>query len=362
MLEKTFSRGLEGGESPVNMREIAKRANVSISTVSRTINRHRTVDPKLAKRVWKVVEEIGYYPNTQARALVSGKSRILGLIVSEITNPFFPEIVQSFENTAVANGYEILVTSTVHEPERMELAVRRMIERRVDGVAVLTFGFEEKLTADLRYRKIPLVFVDVGPLAPGVANIRINYMNGLRQAVQHIAALRHERIAFVTGPLTLKSAIARRECFERSMQEIGLHVAPEYIVEANHTLEGGMRAFASIAQLRERPTAVLCSNDMTAIGVMREAYEYGISVPDQFSVVALADTPMSELMIPPLPTVRMSQTQLAKLAFEALVHELEKATSKGEAQEYILDTSLILRRSTALARPRYGSAGVRKRR
>jgi len=349
MLEKTFSRGLEGGESPVNMREIAKRANVSISTVSRTINRHRTVDPKLAKRVWKVVEEIGYYPNTQARALVSGKSRILGLIVSEITNPFFPEIVQSFENTAVANGYEILVTSTVHEPERMELAVRRMIERRVDGVAVLTFGFEEKLTADLRYRKIPLVFVDVGPLAPGVANIRINYMNGLRQAVQHIAALRHERIAFVTGPLTLKSAIARRECFERSMQEIGLHVAPEYIVEANHTLEGGMRAFASIAQLRERPTAVLCSNDMTAIGVMREAYEYGISVPSELSVVGFDNIRLCEFTTPPLTTVEMSQVGLAQLAFRALVEELADSEEARAPREYTLSTNLVLRRSTALA-------------
>jgi len=333
----------------MNIREIAKRANVSIATVSRTINRHQTVDPKLAKRVWKVVEEIGYYPNTQARALVSGKSRILGLIVSEITNPFFPEIVQSFENTAVANGYEILVTSTVHEPKRMELAVRRMIERRVDGVAVLTFGFEETLTADLRYRKMPLVFVDVGPLAPGVANIRINYMNGLRQAVQHIAALRHERIAFVTGPLTLKSAITRRECFERSMQEIGLHVAPEYIVEADHTLEGGMRAFAGIAGLRERPTAVLCSNDMTAIGVMREAYEYGISVPREISVVGFDNIRLCEFTTPPLTTVEMSQVGLAQLAFRALVEELEDTEAARAPREYTLTTNLVLRRSTALA-------------
>ena len=345
----------------MNIREIAKRANVSISTVSRTINRHQTVDPKLAKRVWKVIEEIGYYPNTQARALVSGKSRILGLIVSEITNPFFPEVVQSFENTAVANGYEILVTSTVHEPKRMELAVRRMIERRVDGVAVLTFGFEETLTADLRYRKIPLVFVDVGPLVPGVANIRINYMNGIRQAVQHIAALRHERIAFVTGPLTLKSAIARRECFERSMQEIGLHVAPEYIVEADHTLEGGMRAFAGIAELGERPTALFCSNDMTAIGVMREAYEYGISVPREISVVGFDNIRLCEFTTPPLTTVEMSQVGLAQLAFRALVEELEGTEAAAAPREYTLTTDLVLRRSTAIAQGANGASRKRVR-
>src|SRR5215510_4069353 len=116
----------------MDIREIARRARVSTATVSRAINRVPTVDPQLSKRVWKVVEELGYYPNTQARALVSGKSRIFGLIVSEITNPFFPEIVQTFEDIAVRNNYEILLTSTVHDPKRMELAVRRMIERRVD--------------------------------------------------------------------------------------------------------------------------------------------------------------------------------------------------------------------------------------
>ncbi|HJS99665.1 MAG TPA: LacI family DNA-binding transcriptional regulator, partial [Terriglobales bacterium] len=145
----------------MDIREIARRAKVSTATVSRTINHVPTVDPQLVKRVWKVIDELGYYPNTQARALVSGRSRIFGLIVSEITNPFFPEIVQVFEDLAVQHNYEILLTSTVHNPKRMELAVRRMIERRVDGVAVMTFGMEESLLENLRFRKVPLVFVDV---------------------------------------------------------------------------------------------------------------------------------------------------------------------------------------------------------
>ncbi|HWC18636.1 MAG TPA: LacI family DNA-binding transcriptional regulator, partial [Terriglobales bacterium] len=185
----------------MDIREIASRAKVSTATVSRTINRVPTVDPQLAKRVWKVVEELGYYPNSAARSLVSGRSRVFGLIVSEITNPFFPEIVQTFENLAVQHNYEILLTSTVYDTKRMELAVRRMIERRVDGVAILTFGMEDELVQDLHYRKVPLVFVDVGPNLPRVSNITINYKNGIRQAVQHLAALRHTRIAFVSGPV-----------------------------------------------------------------------------------------------------------------------------------------------------------------
>src|SRR6476469_1360407 len=138
----------------MDIREIARRAKVSTATVSRTINRVPTVDPQLAKRVWKVVEELGYYPNTQARALVSGRSRIVGLIVSEITNPFFPKIVQSFEDIAVQHNYEILLTSTVHDPKRMEASVRRMIERRVEGVAILTFVMEESLIEHLRDSKV----------------------------------------------------------------------------------------------------------------------------------------------------------------------------------------------------------------
>ncbi len=331
----------------MDIREIARRAKVSTATVSRAINRVPTVDPQLAKRVWKVVDELGYYPNTQARALVSGRSRLFGLIVSEITNPFFPEIVQTFENQAVENNYEILVTSTVHDPKRMESSVRRMIERRVDGVAILTFGMEETLIEHLRFRKVPLVFIDVGPDVPGIANIRINYQNGIRQAVQHLAALRHTRIAFVTGPLHLKSALARRDAFKLAMTEIGL--SAQLIVEGDHRMEGGMRALVELNRLSSRPTAVLCSNDMTAIGVMREAYDHNIRIPDDLSVVGFDDIRMAEFTIPPLTTVQMSQHELAKIAFRALMNEVESDPATAQHNKYELVTSLVLRRSTALA-------------
>lgn len=333
----------------MDIREIARRAKVSTATVSRTINRIPTVDPQLAKRVWKIVEELGYYPNTQARALVSGRTRIFGLIVSEITNPFFPEIVQSFEDIAVQHNYEILLTSTVHDPRRMETSVRRMIERRVEGVAILTFGMEESLLETLRFRKVPLVFVDVGPSLPRVSNIRINYRRGIRQAVQHLAALRHEKIAFVTGPLGLKSAQARKAAFEESLQEIGMTIDPLLVIEGNHTMEEGMKALAHLAGLKPRPTAVMCSNDMTAIGVMREAYERGISIPQDLSVVGFDDIRMAQFIIPPLTTIQMSQTELARLAFKALLAEVELQAPSSSGSEYVLETDLVLRKSTAMA-------------
>jgi LacI family transcriptional regulator len=333
----------------MDIREIARRAKVSTATVSRTINHVPTVDPQLAKRVWKIVEDLGYYPNTQARALVSGKSRIFGLIVSEITNPFFPEIVQAFEDIAVQHNYEILLTSTVHNPKRMELAVRRMIERRVEGVAILTFGMEESLVEDLRFRRVPLVFVDVGPHVPGVSNIRVNYQHGIRQAIQHLAGLKHTRIAFIAGPSNLKSAMARKAAFESAMHEISLNVPPEMIVEGDHKMEGGMRALVQLIGLPARPTAILCSNDMTAVGVMREAYEYGIAIPRDLSLVGFDDIRLSQFTTPPLTTVQMSQTLLAEYAFQALRGEVERTPSAPASNEYELLTRLVLRRSTALA-------------
>jgi LacI family transcriptional regulator, galactose operon repressor len=333
----------------MDIREIAKRAKVSTATVSRAINRVPTVDPQLAKRVWKVVDELGYYPNRQARALVSGRTRIFGLIVSEITNPFFPEIVQSFEDMAVQHNYEILLTSTVHDPKRMESSVRRMIERRVDGVAILTFGMEEALLKDLRFRKVPLVFVDVGPNVPGVSTIRINYQQGIRQAVQHIAALRHSRIAFISGPLNLKSALARKAAFEESMREIGMEAPNSMVIEGDHTMEGGMLALTKLVALRDRPTAILCSNDMTAIGVMRQAYESGIAIPRDLSVVGFDDIRLAQFTIPPLTTIQMSQSDLARLAFQALLNDVSKEGAGPHSRQYELHTSLVLRKSTILA-------------
>jgi LacI family transcriptional regulator len=349
--------GRFSGEGSLGIHEVAQRAKVSIATVSRTINGVPTVTPELSRRVWKAIEEVGYYPNTHARSLVSGRSRIFGLIVSEITNPFFPEIVQGFEDIAVHHSYEILTTSTGQDPKRLARAVRRMIERRVEGVAVVTFGLEEALFDELKSRNIPLVFIDVGPALPRISNIKIDYLNGIRQAVQHLAALRHSRIAFISGPLSLKSAVARQRAFIESMEEIGLSVNPRFLIEGNHTMEGGMAALKKILALRNRPTAVLCSNDMTAFGVMRQSYEEGIQIPRDLSVIGFDDIRIAQFMIPPLTTVKMSQTEIAKLAFDALLAEVQRETPSPNGTEYTLRTSLVLRDSTALV----GNSPVRGR-
>src|ERR1700735_5663708 len=223
----------------MDIHAVAKLAHVSIATVSRTINHIPTVNPKMAKRVWEAIRELDYFPNTQARALVSGRSKLFGLIVSEITNPFFPELIQGFEDVAVANGYEILVSSTNYDPKRMALCIRRMLERKVEGVAIMTFGIEEPLLEQLAKRKVPLVFIDVGPDRPGISVLKVDYHHGIRQAVQHLAALGHRDIAFISGPTRLHSAHSRLAAFKASMKECGIAPDVSQMLEGDHHTEGG---------------------------------------------------------------------------------------------------------------------------
>ena len=334
----------------MSIRDVAIRAGVSIATVSRAVNRISTVDPDLAKRVWRAIDEVGYLPNIQARSLVSGCSRMLGLIVSEITNPILPEQVQEFENLAVAQGYEVLIGSTNYEPARTESLIRRMLQRNVDGVAVMTFGIEEDLVRKLVEREFPLVFVDAGPDLPNIRVLKVNYGEGIHQAVQHLAALGHRSIAFITGPLRLRSAVARRDAFLKSMAELGLVVPAEHIVEGDHTMEGGMRSIEHLTALPELPTAVLCSNDMTAIGVLHGLFRTTHSVPQDISVVGFDDIHLAQFMLPPLTTVQMSCKDLAEAAVEALRAGVERDHPNAAKMEWRIPTRLVVRQSSAFPR------------
>lgn len=334
----------------MDIRTIARLANVSIATVSRTINRVSTVNPKIAKRVWEVVEELDYFPNTQARALVSGRSWILGLIVSEITNPFFPELIQGFEDIAVEHGYEILVSSTNYDPKRMSHCIRRMLERKVDGVAVMTFGIEEPLLDQLAQRKVPLVFIDVGPDGPGINVLKVDYHHGIRQGVQHLAALGHRNISFVRGPVGLHSAQSRLAAFSESLKECGITPDPAWIVQGDHTLEGGMAAMKQLLAAKNMPTAVMCSNDMTAIGVLHTMYRAGLRVPDDLSVIGFDDIHIAEVTIPPLTTVQMSRFELARAAVNALRKCIEEKDTSPQKHEYNIQTDLVVRESTGFPR------------
>ena len=334
------------GKTP-DIRTVAALAKVSIATVSRTINGSPLVSDRLSKRVWQAIKQVNYFPNTHARTLVSGRSRLLGIIVENITNPFFPDLVKSFEEIAVRNGYEILVSSSNSQPEILTTCVRRMLERKVDGVAVMTFGEEEPVLDQLVHRNVPIVLAEFKLDDPKASTILLDYSTGIRAAVNHLAELGHRNIAFLAGPHSLHSAITRETDFQTAIEAAGLPLQKKWVIECDHTLKGGAGGFMQLQKLASRPTAIICSNDMTAIGVLRAAYKEGLKVPDDVSVIGLDDIDFAEFTLPPLTSIRLSREDLARAAFEALRGQAEDPGNPRMQREFLVSTSLVVRESTA---------------
>jgi LacI family transcriptional regulator len=338
----------EDGERQLNIGEIARRANVSTATVSRTLNQSGTVKPETARKVWRAAAQLNYYPNSHARALVSGRSRMLGLIVSDITNPFFPELVRAFESLAAQHQYDLLLTSTGYQTVHMTNCLRRMLERKVDGVAIMTSEMDVGLIKELSRRGVPLVFMDVGQVGPRMSHVLIDYANGIRQAVDHVVGLGHRRVAFITGPLHLHSARTRRQAFIDGMRAHGIMLDRRLIREGTHTAEGGRQSMTAILRLTKRPTAVICSNDWTAIGALHALDEAGVRVPDDMSLVGFDDIPLASYTNPPLTSVRMSAGDVGATAFDALFRLVDGQRMEGDV--YQVPTKLVVRESTATLR------------
>lgn len=331
----------------MNIQAVADRARVSTATVSRTINGSSKVAPKTAERVRRAIEALNYYPNTNARALGSGRSRIYGLIISDITNPFFPELVKSFEDMAVRNGFEVIVANTGYSPERTEVCVQRMLERKVDGVAVMTSEMGAHLIDRLHSRQIPMVFLDTGDSANGINNILVDYAAGVDDAVEHVVSLGHTRIAFISGPTDLASARTRRQALLASLKRRGLSVDEALMEVGNHRIDGGRAAMERLLELKKLPTAVIASNDLTAIGAIGAMHRRGLRVPEDISVVGFDDIEISAFLHPALTTVRLSRADLADRAFQALFRAGKRDGGPVTAMEYKIRPELILRNSTA---------------
>ncbi|HUO29577.1 MAG TPA: LacI family DNA-binding transcriptional regulator [Bryobacteraceae bacterium] len=330
----------------MKIQEVARLAKVSTATVSRTINTPALVNSQTATRVWKAIEKLGYYPNTNARSLVSGRSRILGLIVSDITNPFFPELVKGFEDVAIQQGYEILVSSTDYDSERMAICVRRMLERKVEGVAIMTSEMDKHLVDQLAHRNVPMVFLDVGPPGKRTSNIVVDYAMGINEAVDHLLALGHRKVGFIGGPSGLKSARIRRTAFLRLLSRHGIGRDSRLVDAGDHTVDGGLAAMVRVLDSGPRPTAMLASNDLTAIGMMRAVRRAGLVVPRDISVVGFDDIRLAEFTEPPLTTVRLSRGELAERAFHALLSDLNGEPHGGGVK---VETHLVVRETTCPA-------------
>ncbi len=335
----------------MNIKAVAKRAGVSTATVSRTINGSAKVSPKTADRVRSAINDLNFYPNTNARALGSGRSSLYGLIISDITNPFFPEIAKAFEDVAVEHGQEVLMANTNYDPVRMEMCVRRMLQRKVDGVAILTSEMDDKLVKVLSGRNIPIVFLDTGKPDKGISVVRINYAVGVDRGMDHLIRLGHRRFAFISGPLHLASALTRFRAFNEGLARNHLITHQALIQEGNHRVDGGHDAMARILESGARPTAVMASNDLTAIGAMGAIYEHGLKVPDDVSVLGYDDIQLSAFTQPALTTIRLPREEIARIAFHALFRSNPQGANKPiDGEEHLVQSTLIVRKSTGPAK------------
>ena len=332
----------------MNIAEIARRANVSTATVSRTLNQSGPVKAATARKVWRAVTALNYYPNSHARTLVSGRSRLIGLIVSDITNPFFPELVRTFEDLAAQKHYDLLLTSTNYDTSRMATCLRRMLERKVDGVAIMTSEMDLGLIKELSKRNVPIVFMDVGQMGPLMSHVSIDYGHGIRQAVDHVVELGHRHIGFITGPLDLHSARTRRQSFVDGLRDHKIPLERRYIREGTHTAEGGEKAMKELLKLSKVPTAVVCSNDWTAIGALHAIHAAGLRVPEDISLAGFDDIPLTSYTTPALTTVRMSAKDVVATAFQALFSLIGEEHLEGDV--YQIPTKLVVRESTTKPR------------
>jgi LacI family transcriptional regulator len=328
----------------MDMRDIAKIAGVSSATVSRVINGSNLVRPVTAERVRKVIDECKFVPNGSATTLKYGKSCTYGLIIPDITNPFFPEFIRSFEAILVENNQDMLMATTDFHPSKMQQTIRRMLVRKVDGVALLASEIETEPIEALIHHRVPLVTMDRRLVARGLSDVSIDNMPGMSHAVDHLVQLGHRAIGYIGGSTGPTISDHRLQAFVEAMQNAGLAVDPASIRAGNYRITGGERAMAELLAPGKRPTAIVCANDLTAIGALRVIHKEGLSVPGDISIVGFDDIELSDIVYPPLTTLRLSRHELAQTFYRALKSAEENPNDVGK--QYTVGTTLIVRSST----------------
>ena len=322
----------------VTIRDVAKASGVSTATVSNVLNKTGKVGRDTRRVVLQAVRRMGYIPDVHARHLASRDRRTLGIIVSDIENPFFPEVVKGFETRARQFGYDVILSDTNYDPRRTREAADRMMEHKVRGVAIMTSEISVKLVHQLARRRIAVTFLDLAPARKYMSNLRIDYSSGIKQIVQHLYAQGHRRIAFVAGRPGLKSNTVRLEAYETCMRDLELEPGP--VLPGDLRFEGGLAAGLSIAKLTARPTAVVAVNDLTAVGVVKGLLNSGFRVPEDISVTGFDNTRLAEYSNPSITTVDVHRETLGQMAAEAL-HELSSAEDP-QGREYQIGAELVL--------------------
>jgi DNA-binding LacI/PurR family transcriptional regulator len=331
----------------MSLDEVAKRARVSPATVSRVLNNLDVVKGSTRARVMKAVAELNYHPNLHARTLAGGRSRTLGIVMSNMANPFFFDVFEALESAALAHGYEVVAANTGYQPERLVSSIRLMMGRRVAGLAVIVSEMDPALRDELANGSMPVVFYDVGAPGKHITNIRVQYRKGIEKTVQYLHNLGHKRMAFVGHHAQLAPLDERKKAFLETVARYSPHLDVTTEADADGP-EGGRKAARQLLASGSLPSAIICVNDFTAIGVLRELRDQGLRVPQDVSVTGFDNIQLSEFCSPALTTVHIPRDRIGQSVFESLVHDDGKMPNGSS--DLLIDPEFVVRDSTGVAR------------
>lgn len=328
------------------MKDVAERAGVSITTVSHVVNGTRFVSEKVRDRVTGVMEELGYRPNILARGLRRGESGTVGLIVPDVTNPYFAEIARSVEDACAERGYGVILCNSDGRPERQKMAVEVLASNRVGGLILVNVGVTRREAALFEGLSIPMVMLDRE--IPGVPldSIQIDNARGGFQATEHLLALGHRRIACLAGPSQVSPSGDRVDGYRQALKQAGIPVDPELIFTGDFTPEGGHACAGQIMTMgKARPTALFACNDLMAFGAITGFSENGLRIPADISVIGFDDISLASYCNPTLTTVAQPRHEMGQMAVKILLERMFK-DSPQPGRPVFLKTELRVRRST----------------
>ncbi|MBE4429806.1 substrate-binding domain-containing protein [Vibrio parahaemolyticus] len=330
------------------MKDIAKLAGVSTSTVSHVINKTRFVSEEISERVNNAAKELNYYaPSALARSLKVNRTKTIGMLVTTSTNPFFGEVVKGVERSCYYKGYSLILCNTEGDNERMRQSINTLLQKRVDGLILMCSSLEgERIDVFERYPDIPVVVMDWGPMLFTSDKIQDNSLRGGYLAAKYLIDCGHTEIGCITGPLIKHQAQMRYEGYKRAMNEAGLEFNANWIIESDFECEGGYQAFKKMAERGTLPSSIFVSNDMMAMGVINAANELSIKVPDDLSIIGYDDIHIAKFMSPSLTTIHQPKYRLGQAAVETLVRRLDDKSN--EAQVVQLEPTLVVRNSVKL--------------
>ena len=330
----------------MRLEEVAERAGVSIATVSRVLNNSSVVKSKTRARVLKAIEELRYHPNLHARTLAGGKSKSIGVIVSNLENPFFFDVYQAVETGAHARGYEVVVANTGYRPEQLVSSIRLMIGKRVAGLAVIVSEMDPALIDELAEDIVPVVFYDVGIPKRNITNIRVNYRRGMEKLVEYLHAMGHRKLGFIGHHAILGPLHERLKAVSDIVAGYETGVEVRASADAD-SLEGGRQAARTLLADGYKPTAIICVNDLMAVGALRELRQRGLRVPEDVSVTGFDNIKLSEFCSPALTTLHIPRDQIGHTVCECLIQRDNRPASID--REIVIDPELVLRESTGPA-------------